>query len=82
MNILETLYGRTFVLEHNPNMVEGKQFMVRLPSLGLIDREPDTRKTKDILGYGSTFEQAAKEALEKKDAADKERAERLKTLNS
>jgi hypothetical protein len=74
MDTLQT-YGQkllmvTFSVHHNPNCA--KPFQVRLIGKGMavLDNLP-VRHTKDICGYGMTFEEAAKEAWLKKNTVSK-----------
>lgn len=64
LNATVELEKRTFILEHNPNCPS--PYMVRLiaPGNGFLDKKlPD--KTRDILGWGQSFEDAAGAALHK-----------------
>lgn len=65
--IYEEMRKRTYVVEHNPNCP--RPFLVRLVGFAKahIDHLPP-RQTTDILGYGDTFEEAARVALDKKNA--------------
>jgi len=62
MNATDKLKHLTFVVQHNPNCA--KPFLVRLvgPGMPQIDYKP-YRKTTDLLGFGSTLEEASTEAL-------------------
>jgi hypothetical protein len=63
MTIQEKMAELTHVVEYNPNC--HKRFKVRLcGSHYRIDFLPD-RASKDVIGYGDTFEEAAGAALSK-----------------
>ncbi|MES2994868.1 MAG: hypothetical protein V4681_02475 [Patescibacteria group bacterium] len=66
---LERLKDLTYAIEHNPNCPS--PYLVRLVGTsGHLDKISDTRKTKDILGYGKTLDQAITQALVQKQADD------------
>jgi len=65
---LSELRKRTFAVQHNPNCPA--PWLVRLPGKGPIDMLPYgdqlrlvRHQTGDILGFGKTFEEAARAAL-------------------
>jgi len=66
--VTQRMSRMTYVVEHNPNCPS--PFLVRLVGVGkgILDKLP-SRTTRDVLGYGQTFEDAAKEALAMKQAA-------------
>jgi hypothetical protein len=66
MSIMSSLYESTFVMEHNPNCPHAVLLRLVGKSSGGIDLLPPD-VTKDILGYGRTFEEAAEDALKKSD---------------
>ncbi len=59
---MQRLNQETYVVEHNPNCPS--RFLVRLvgKGAGVIDKKSPA-ETRDILGYGKTLSQAAKNAL-------------------
>lgn len=65
MSIINTLNQSTYVVEHNPNCPSA--FLVRLAGkgLGIIDKK-HVSETKDFLGYGNSFTEAATNVLRKK----------------
>ncbi len=66
---LERLKDLTYAIEHNPNCPS--PYLVRLVGTsGYLDKLSDIRKTKDILGYGKTLDQATSRALVQKRADD------------
>lgn len=67
MEILEMLKKETYVIEHNPHRPTPYKVRLIVPGAYCLDNLPSGR-TKDILGYGRTLEDAAKEAFEKRNA--------------
>ena len=67
MDAIAMLGKYTYMVEHQPCCFN--PYLVRLmaPNAGALDRLPHT-ETKDICGYGKTFELATVEVLRKKDA--------------
>jgi hypothetical protein len=65
MDITKRLDKLTYMVEHNPNCK--LPFLVRLvgKDSARIDKKPE-KDTKDILGFGKTLVEAAKNALNKK----------------
>ena len=59
---LEKLKEETFSVHHSPNCAS--PFQVRLigKSQGRLDNNPHYSKTKDVLGFGQTLEEAARNA--------------------
>ena len=62
----EKLRSITFSVHHSPNCT--KPFQVRLigRSESRLDNIMDYHKTKDILGFGCSLEEAARDAFQKK----------------
>ena len=62
---VQKLHTVTFSLHYHPHF--GQRFQVRLvgkSAYGLDDLQDDS--TKDIIGWGNSFEEAAKKAWQKK----------------
>lgn len=62
VEVLERLNKETYIVQHNPNCPS--PFLVRLvgPESGVIDLKYYD-KTKDVLGFGKTLEEAAQAAF-------------------
>ncbi|GEM_PF-5220194 len=76
---LEKLNKLTFSVHHTPNAKDGYQYQVHLiGNSGTLDNITHERKTKDIIGYGKTMEEAAKQAWEAKFGNKEEINEREK----
>jgi hypothetical protein len=63
MTTLESLQHKTYALQHNPNC--RNPYLIRLvgPGQGSLDLNQDYPKTKDVLCFGSTLEEAVSVAL-------------------
>ena len=62
---VEKLRSVTFSVHHNPNCPSPFQVRLTGESIGHLDNL-HRKETKDILGHGKSFEEAAQEAWQKK----------------
>ena len=71
-SFLEKLDKVTFSVHHAPNVKEGREYQIRLIDkiAGRFDNIQDDSKTHDIVGYGSSMEEAAKTAWQAKFGVD------------